>query len=234
MLEFGPSLTSIPLWCSSGLVVVWLGLVLATAEGLYRRRHLNPEFSRKIVHIGTGNVILIAWGLGIPAWIGIAAAIVAGFAALLSYWLPLLPGVNSIGRQSLGTFFYAVSIGVLIAAFWQTSPYYTALGILIMTWGDGCAALVGMRFGRHRYRVLGMTKSVEGTSAMFVISYLISQFVLLASGANWTELILVSLLVATVATLLESFSTLGLDNLTVPVGSATLAFYLQSSLLSGW
>ncbi|USR92186.1 SEC59/DGK1/VTE5 family protein [Phormidium yuhuli AB48] len=232
MLESGLVPTTTPLWFSSGVVVVWLGVVLSSAEALYRYRHLNPEFSRKIVHIGTGNVILIAWGLGVPAWIGIAAAIVAGFAALLSYWLPLLPGVNSIGRQSLGTFFYAVSIGVLIAAFWESAPYYTALGILIMTWGDGCAALVGMRFGKHPYQVLGMTKSLEGTAAMFSISYLISQFVLLASGAPWSELILVSLLVATTATLLESFSSLGLDNLTVPVGSATLAFYVQSFLFS--
>ncbi|NMG59165.1 phosphatidate cytidylyltransferase [Geitlerinema sp. P-1104] len=232
MLEFGIAPNTTPLWFSSGLVLVWLGVVLAAAEGLYRYRHLNPEFSRKIVHIGTGNVILIAWGLGIPAWIGIAAAILAGLAALLSYWLPLLPGVNSVGRQSLGTFFYAVSIGVLIAGFWESAPYYTVLGILIMTWGDGCAALVGMQFGQHPYRVLGMNKSLEGTAAMFIISYLISQFVLLASGTPWTELVFVSLLVAATATLLESFSTFGLDNLTVPVGSATLAFYIQSFWVS--
>lgn len=80
MLESGLVPTTTPLWFSSGVVVVWLGVVLSSAEALYRYRHLNPEFSRKIVHIGTGNVILIAWGLGVPAWIGIAAAIVAGFA----------------------------------------------------------------------------------------------------------------------------------------------------------
>lgn len=227
MLDVGFSETAVPLWMSSGLVVAWLGLVLAAAEGLYRYRNLDPEFSRKIVHIGTGNVILIAWAFEIPAWVGISAAIAAGTVALVSYWLPLLPGVNSVGRKSLGTFFYAVSIGTLIALFWQRAPYYTALGILIMTWGDGCAALVGLRFGRHPYRVLGMTKSLEGTLAMFATSYLVSLLTLLASGAGLANVAIVSLAVAAAATVLESFSVLGLDNFTVPVGSAAIAFGLQ-------
>lgn len=226
-IESGWSEINVPLWMSSGLVGIWLVLVLVVAEGLYRYRHIDPEISRKIVHIGTGNVILIAWAFGIPAWVGIGAAILAGTAALLSYWLPLLPGVNSVGRQSLGTFFYAVSIGVLIAAFWQDYPYYTVLGILTMTWGDGCAALVGLNFGRHPYRIFGMNKSVEGTLAMFGVSYIIAQFALLPSGETGGAIVLVALCVAGVATFLESFSTLGLDNFTVPVGSAVAAFYLQ-------
>jgi phytol kinase len=66
---------------------------------------------------------------------GIAASVVSSGVALLSYWLPILPGVDGVGRNSLGTFFYAVSIGVLTAVFWPLGlPQYAALGILVMTW----------------------------------------------------------------------------------------------------
>ena len=112
-------LKSIPgLWVQITIVGVWLGFVLVLAEGLYQVTNATSEIVRKIVHIGTGNVIILAWWLQVPAWLGIAAAIFAGAIALLSYILPLFPGINSVGRKSLGTFFYAVSIGVLVAWFW--------------------------------------------------------------------------------------------------------------------
>src|SRR4028119_457696 len=141
------------------------------AELLYRYTSTNSELARKVVHIGTGNVILVAWWLQIPAWIGISASIIAGIIALLSYYIPFLPGINSVGRKSLGTFFYAISIGILIAWFWPLQQYqYAAIGILVMTWGDGLAALIGQKFGKHRYQVLGIQKSWEGSLTMALTS----------------------------------------------------------------
>ncbi|HEY9878457.1 MAG TPA: phosphatidate cytidylyltransferase, partial [Leptolyngbyaceae cyanobacterium] len=135
-----------------GLVVGWLGLVGGLAEGLRRTTSISPEITRKIVHIGAGHVILFAWWLKTPTWMGLAASVGASAIALLSYRLPLLPGINSVGRDSLGTFFYALSIGLLTAWFWPQALFqYAALGILVMTWGDGLAALIGQRYGRHLY-----------------------------------------------------------------------------------
>ena len=137
-----------------------MGLILLLAGALKRFIKPDPEVVRKVVHIGTGNLILLAWWLHIPAWVGITASALASAATLLSYRLPLLPGINSVGRKSLGTFFYSVSIGLLIAWFWPMhQPQYAAIGILVMTWGDGLAALIGQRFGEHKYKVWGMQKS---------------------------------------------------------------------------
>lgn len=132
-----PSLTEIhSLGFQIPLVAGWLGLILVVAEGLNRVFSVNAEVSRKIVHIGTGNVILFAWWLNIPTWVGIAASVISGIIALISYQTPILPSINSVGRKSLGTFFYAISIGVLIGWFWTIKqPQYAALGILIMAWG---------------------------------------------------------------------------------------------------
>lgn len=204
------------------------------AEALHRRTAASSELARKVVHIGTGNVILIAWWLQLPAWVGISASIIASLIALLSYYIPILPGINSVGRKSLGTFFYAISIGVLVAWFWPLQQYhYAAIGILVMTWGDGLAGLIGQQFGQHRYEVWGMKKSWEGSLTMAVTSYVVSCLILLSVQGNVWQTWLVPVAIAIFATALESFSKLGIDNLTVPLGSAALGYYLSQLLPLG-
>ncbi|MEL7035497.1 MAG: diacylglycerol/polyprenol kinase family protein [Cyanobacteria bacterium J06592_8] len=210
------------------LVGVWLGVILLLAEALNRLIAVKAEVSRKVVHIGTGNVILLAWWLNIPAWIGISAGVVSGIIALISYKFPILPSINSVGRKSLGTFFYAVSIGVLIACFWPiNAPEYAVLGILVMTWGDGFAAVIGQSFGRHPYKVWGIQKSWEGSLTMCLVSYIVCCSILFAVQGNIWQTWVISLIVAVAATTMEAFSKLGIDNLTVPLGSAALAFFLN-------
>jgi phytol kinase len=219
-----------PLWLQITSVAVWLSFVLSLAWVVGRTRK-SSEIVRKIVHIGTGNVILLAWWLDMPPILGIAASILAGGVTLLSYRLPILPGINSVGRKSLGTFFYAVSIGILVACFWYLNqPQYAVLGILIMAWGDGFAALIGQRFGKHKYYIFGGQKSWEGSLTMTAISYVICSLILYNIQGNIWQTWVVSLVVAVIATGLEMLSYLGIDNLTVPLGSAALAFFLNQFL----
>ena len=218
--------TSIP-WYALSLILLYLGAIVLSAEILNRLTHIDVEVTRKIVHIGTGNVILLAWWLDIPLWIGITAAFIASMIALFSYFVPILPSIDSVGRQSLGTFFYALSFGVLFTWFWEIQqPQYAALGVLIMAWGDGMAALVGQRFGKHPYQVMGSKKSWEGSLAITGVSFGISSLILLFTIGNSWHIWLISLIVALAATSLETISQLGLDNLTVPLGSAALGFFL--------
>lgn len=228
MLSSVVDLTSVSSsWLQITIVAVWVSCILLIAWVVHRFAKGDPEIVRKIVHIGTGNVILLAWWLNIPAIVGITASIVASAITLLSYRFPILPGINSVGRQSLGTFFYAVSVGILIAWFWHIQqPQYAAIGIMVMAWGDGLAALIGQRFGQHKYKVLGAQKSWEGSLAMALVSYFVSSMILLGvQGNTWTTWV-VSLAIACVATSLEAISFLGIDNLTVPLGSAAVAFML--------
>jgi len=220
------------IWLQITSVAVWLFLVIATAWGVHRFTKADPEVVRKIVHIGTGNVILLAWWFDIPAIVGITASIVASVVTLLSYRFPILPGINSVGRRSFGTFFYSVSIGILVAWFWYVQqPYYAVIGILVMAWGDGLAALIGQRFGKHKYTVFGGQKSWEGSLTMAAVSYLITSLILFSVQGDRPASWIISFVVALVATGLETFSFLGIDNLTVPLGSATLAFVLSWLLI---
>ncbi|MGH2412297.1 MAG: diacylglycerol/polyprenol kinase family protein [Microcystaceae cyanobacterium] len=213
------------------MVGLYLGLLILVAERLNRLTSTDAEITRKVVHIGTGNVILLAWWLNIPAWVGIGAAIIASIVALVSYFIPILPSINSVGRKSLGTFFYAISIGVLVAWFWPLGqPQYAAIGILVMALGDGLAAIIGQNWGQHPYQVLGIQKSWEGSLTMAGVSFLVTGLILLAVGGNFWQTWLVALAVAIVATSVEAFSKLGIDNLTVPLLSAALSFFLNQFL----
>jgi phytol kinase len=213
-------------------VVVWLGIVIASAEAIARSGKWGAEASRKVVHIGVGNVILLAWWLQIPAWIGIGAAVLASGVTLLSDFYPILRSVSGIGRKSWGTFFYSVSIGILIAYFWSKEPAYAVLGVLVMTWGDGLAAIFGQRFGKHLYHIWGITKSWEGSLIMLFTSFIITGGISWYLGETLEMSATIAAAVAVIATGLEAFSKYGVDNLTVPLGSAFLFYGLtQFSLI---
>jgi phytol kinase len=225
------SVILLPLWFRIALVPIFVGSIVLVAELGHRWQRLSAEQSRKIVHIGTGNVIALAWFLQLPAWVGITSAVLAAIITLVSYWLPILPGVNSVGRKSYGTFFYSVSMGLLIAIFWPLHhPEYAVLGILVMAWGDGLAAIIGQRWGQHPYQIWGNSKSLEGTTTLITVSYLITTIILYIINGNLPIVWLVGIPVAAVAVLLESISQFGLDNLTLPSGVAVLAFWMMEIL----
>lgn len=224
-LEFPPLVTRLI------IAGAWVGIVFLLAEWLSRYTNTGSEITRKVVHIGVGNVILLAWWLKIPAWVGITASALFSIITFLSYRYPILLSVSSVGRQSWGTFFYAISIGLLISLFWfHGLPQYAALGVLVMTWGDGLAALVGQRFGKHPYVAWGISKSWEGSLTMGLVSYIVSSLILLGAQGNVWQTWLVPIGVVLVATGLEVFSKFGIDNLTVPLGSATVCFLLNEWL----
>ncbi len=213
-----------------GAVFIYLGILVAIADILSRLLPNDPELTRKIVHIGSGNVILLAWWLDISSQVIVSAAIIAAAIAILSYIIPILPSIESVGRKSFGTLFYAISMGVLTACFWQNSPQYAVIGILIMAWGDGMAAIIGQRFGQHPYHIGRITKSWEGSLAMAAFSFGVSELVLLSVEGNSWQIFAVSLAVALIATVLEAFSKFGIDNLSVPLSSGFICYFFIQAL----
>ena len=209
------------------VVAGYLGLLLAIAEFLSRAYNTDSELTRKIVHIGTGNIILLAWWLDISRSVIILASIVASLIAIVSYFLPILPSVNGVGRKSLGTLFYAISIGGLVGLFWhEGTRQFAAIGILVMSYGDGMAALIGQNWGKHPYQIWGNKKSWEGSFGMTIVSLIVTVSILTFVGSWQWSYLLIALLVGIFATILETFSQVGIDNLTVPVGSGVITYYL--------
>lgn len=211
------------------IAALWLALVGLVAIGVDRVAVEGSELVRKVVHIGTGNIVLLAWWMKIPGWIGVSAGVFFAIVTLASYRFQLLPRIDNVGRKSYGTFFYAVSIAVLVGWFWGVNrPEFGVLGILVMTWGDGLAGLVGKRFGRNRYQLWGMQKSWEGSLTMAIVATLVSALILSNIVDSVIQLIIIAFTVGISSAVLEAFSNLGIDNLTVPILSAAIAYALVS------
>ena len=80
--------------------------------------------------------------------------------------------------------------------------------------------LLGSSFSSPRWQVMGQTKSLIGTSVMAIVSLLVLG--LLLRDLSWPTLIALS----AAATLLEQISWGGLDNFSVPMGLAAMAYWL--------
>ena len=74
----------------------------------------KQELGRKIVHIGIGPVVPLAWWLEIPQDIAIVTAIIITIALTLNHRFRFVEALEDINRESFGTIFYAVSIALLI------------------------------------------------------------------------------------------------------------------------
>ena len=210
-------------------VAVWLSLVFLASEILHRL-HQDPELVRKVVLIGTGNVLLIAWWLHIPTWICISAGVIFSAIALASHNINILSMLNDVGRKTYGVFYYALSITILVTVLWEQYPQYAAIGVMVMSWGDGMAALIGKRFGKHTFIHLGNKRSLEGSFAMFVTSLIVIISILAIANGFRLKDIGIAIPIAAIAALLEAFSPGGTDNLSVPLSSAGLSYILQSLL----
>ncbi len=207
-------------------VAVWLGLVFLASEILHRLKQ-DPELVRKVVHIGTGNVLLIAWWLHIPTWLCTIAGVTFSAIALASHHTNILPMLNDVGRKTYGVFYYALSITILVALLWDSLPEYAVIGVMVMSWGDGMAALIGKRFGKHTFVYMGNKRSFEGSFAMFATSFTVILCIFGLTHGIFASDLAIALPVAAIAAILEAFSPGGTDNLSVPLSSAALSYVLQ-------
>ena len=205
-------------------MLAWLAIVTATALLVRRQWPDQREWSRKVVHIGTGPVVLLAWWLQIDRAVALPAAALVTIATALNHRFRLLPAVEDVGRHSYGTIAYGGSITLLLALYWPLQPLPVAAGVLVMACGDGLAGLVGPALQSPRWRLLGQGKSMAGTTGMAIVSLLVLLALAALAGASgqpapaWPAL----LLIAATATALEQLSGYGIDNLSVPLATALL------------
>lgn len=200
-------------------IASWLALLAAAALHVRRRWNGHREWSRKLVHIGTGAVVPIAWAMGIDRLIAIPAAGVITLLAALNHRFRLLPAIEDVGRASYGTIAYGASITLLLLLFWPQQPAAVAAGVLVMAVGDGLAGLLGPLVSSPSWQILGQRKSIVGTTAMglgsLTMLLLVHQQALMA-GLPHPELTGL-LAIAATAVLLEQAAVLGIDNFTVPL-----------------
>ncbi len=206
------------------IIAIWIVIVLLSALLCKNYFPKREELSRKIIHIGTGPVILLAWLFDLPKNIAVSAAALITIALGLNYQFRLLPAIEDIKRKSFGTIAYGISITILLILFWPKYASTVSLGVLSMAFGDGMAGLIGRSIRSRKWLVLGQTKSVAGTLTMGLIVAITTLAISLINNLNIQplEIIVISL----IATGLEQISPWGIDNITVPIGVTCTAIWL--------
>lgn len=204
-----------------GVVGLWLTAISLLALAVRRRWPARREWSRKLVHIGAGAVVLIAWWTGIGRPLALLASAGVTVIAALNHRLRLLPAVEDVDRHSYGTVAYGASFTLLFALWWPARPDAVAAGVLVMAFGDGLAGLVGSAVASPSWQVLGERRSLVGTATMAAAALgALAALAALPGSQPPPEVAVV--LIALAATAIEQLPLLGIDNLTVPLAVAWL------------
>ena len=177
----------------------------------------NKEALRKIIHIGIGPLIPIALFLKIDQNSALIFTGIVSFMVLINYTYKLFPTIEDVKRKSYGTIFYCLSLFILIWLFWVDDPYALMTGFFVMTFGDGLAGLVGKSFNSKSWIIFKQKKSLLGTMTMFLTSLIV---VCIIGYTQQNSFNLNYFAIAFLATFLEQFSFLGIDNFIVPISSA--------------
>ena len=195
-------------------------MVIAGAVLCRRLRPNQRELSRKIVHIGTGAVVPLAWFFEIPFVVALPVAAVITVVTALNHQWRVIPAVEDVDRNSYVTIAYGVAITTLLLLFWPGRADAVSAGVLVMALGDGLAGLIGRNVDSPKWVLFGQTKSSVGTMTMAVVSGLV-----LIGLAQWSGVDLslpAALGMVAMATGLEQLSWGGLDNLSVPLSVGVL------------
>lgn len=113
---------------------------------------------------------------------------------------------------------YAMAVLLTIITF----PKHMALiGIYTLAIADPLSAIIGIKFGKHK---ITETRSLEGSIAFFLVTFLVTLFVLTTYNSGFEiTILLISLLMGMLGALFEMIPLKLDDNLTIPLfTSATI------------
>jgi len=199
------------------ILLIYILLIFLISIVFKKYNEDSREIVRKIIHIGIGPLIPIAQFLKIDQNSALIFTGIISLTVLINYTYKIFPTIEDVERKSYGTFFYCLSLFILISLFWNKDPYALITGFFIMTFGDGLAGLLGKSFNSKNWVFFKQKKSLFGTITMFLTSLIV---VCSIGYAQQNSFNLNYFTIAFFATLLEQFSVLGIDNLIVPISSA--------------
>lgn len=219
-----------------GVALTCLLALILISELIRKKLGWTGEVTRKIVHTGTGILIFFAChelNSGMPLIIIGVIFTLFNFLCVQFNWFA---GMHSTDRHTFGTVYYPLAFTVLVLAAWDSHRFIIAGAMLVLAVGDALAALIGqkVRF-RHIYFLSPDKKTIEGSSAMLLSSWLALVVTFIYFGVTpdtRISIAVISLFIALIATVVEAVSSKGSDNLTLPLSVAWI-LYLFSVYNSG-
>ena len=195
---------------------LFVASVVLVGVGLYLLRVVSAETTRKLIHIGVIHWWLIALAYIDTTWVALLGPVSFIIINALNVRLRLIPGIQRDESKDFGTVYYAISLSIItFAAYEFTMLTAASIALFVMGYGDGFAALIGKKIPS---KMIKPNKSIAGSLTMVIVSFGVSYY--------WSQNVLISILIAITAGVVEMFSPKGLDNLTVPLIIFVLAGFL--------
>ena len=206
--------------------VLYISLVIGISR-LFTKA--GKEASRKFIHIMLANWWIIAMVFFDNAYVSSILPAIFVVVNYLSYKYDIIKEMERDdepkNKQTLGTVYYAITLLILsILSFgvWKR-PVIGLVGVAVMGYGDGFAAVAGQGIKSKEFNIFGSTKSIAGSLTMLIVSVIIISGALAYFEVSYW--FIKSILLAVISTILEACSPKGTDNLTVPI-AVTLLTYL--------
>lgn len=233
-----------------GIALTYILITILIPVYLKKKNIISKFIARKIVHLCTGLVVLIVPFFILPlhaVYISLSMTIAVYFCSRDSSVKQFQELYDSIGEEAeeplgrlQGPFNYCISITILITIFTLFAPdklYFPISGIMIMIISDTLASFVGKKIGKIKIapNYTHSQRTLEGSFVFFISAFLIClaafYFYGLGNPMNQKVLTLKSVLVYSMvtsltATLVELFSPSVLDDLTVPIITTMLIYFL--------
>ena len=206
------------------------------AGWLKREKGWKTNYTRKITHVSNFSYLMVLTFFG-----GYTATLI--FAALMiSYgYVIIAKGDGNIFYEAVAreddrpyaAFYVIIPTVVTMLAVLTNRAFFGAyanLGYLVSGWGDAAGEPIGVRFGKHRYKVptltgIACTRSYEGSAAVFIMSWIAATLSLVALLDEPLMTALVAGLAAAVGgTIVEAISPHGFDNFTIQIASVACAW----------
>lgn len=210
-------------------VVVNLGL-FAVSESIRRMFGLSGLFNKKFIHTAVA-----LWGVSVffifqtkEAAIILPVLFILSNTGFMREFIFKLAHIE--GSNHHGTIYYPVAMVMLIWFCWEQNERWAGIvGMLNLGLGDSFAGIIGFHYGKIKYKIGECSKTYLGSIIMFSISFAASLIVIFIknNGLGWYD-IGASAAIAFGAAVFEGLCANGLDNLSVPLGSACIysLFYL--------
>lgn len=178
--------------------------IFAIAEIVIRRTKISPDISRRFIHVISGLFSLVIWNTFSPFIFYVCGGTLL-ILITLSHYKQLLKSVHSVRRKTYGA--QCLPIGILATyALAADTPEIFVPSILIMTFADALAGIIGDMRGKQRPSKLGS------------IAFFVASLIVLIPYAN----LFTALAVGFSATIVEKISPYGTDNMTIPITVALL------------
>jgi phytol kinase len=228
-------------------LILWLlpssfifGLFILFFAGILKKDFkVRTGLTRKLFHfVVFGSAGIIQFFIGLPA------TLVFGGGISLVVLYALLKGdehilYEALARESdeptraryvimpyFATLFGGLTVNLLFI------PLHSLSGYLVTGLADAIGEPVGVKWGKHKYKVPSLSgfvsyRSIEGSLAVFLSVFFIFLFISILSSVVFTTLLFTMILLSSaVVTLVEALSPHGWDNFTTMIVGSLLSFWI--------